>query len=84
MLKGIINRLCGFERDKYVHFIACMIISLVVADALPLGNVLGAVVGVLVAVIAGFVKEWMDDHVDKDDIRADIIGAVAGGLLSLI
>ena len=84
MLKGIINRLCGFERDKYVHFIACMIISLVVANALPLGNVPGAAIGVLAAVLIGCVKEWVDDHVDKDDIRADIIGAVLGGLLSLI
>lgn len=84
MLKGFINRLCGFTGDKYVHFIACMVISLVVANVLPFGNIYGAVSGVLVAIAAGLVKERFDDHVDGKDIKADIIGAVVGGLLSLI
>jgi len=83
-LRGIINRLCVLEGDKYVHFITCMVIALVTANILPLGNILCAVIGMLIAVVIGCMKELADDHIDRNDIKADIAGAVVGGILSLI
>ena len=87
MLNSIKEWLCGFTGDKYVHVMASWLIAFIVARIVRifLGRWIGAAVGVAEAIVCGVLKEYLrDDFVDKDDIRADIIGAVAGGLLSLI
>lgn len=79
--------LCGFDGDKYVHFIACQLIAFLVARLLSVfvRKELAAAIGVVVAIVGGVLKEYVkDDSVDKDDIRADIAGAITGGLQSLI
>jgi hypothetical protein len=83
-LRGIINRLCGLEGDKYVHFIVCLINAHVIANVLSLGSLLSAAIGMLIAILIGCMKELADDHIDRNDIKADIAGAVVGGILSLI
>lgn len=81
------DRLCGFTADKYVHVMACHLIAFITAKiaAMAVGRLVGAAVGAAVAIIIGVAKEYLhDDHVDKGDIKADLIGAVSGALLSLI
>ena len=84
MLEKAKERLCGFEGDKYVHVITCLVIALIVARIVPFGALLSAAHGVLVAMLLGLAKEWVDDDFDWNDIKADFVGALLGGLLSLI
>jgi hypothetical protein len=86
-MNGLIDWLCGFTGDKYVHVMACHLIAFIVARmaSLLVGRYAGAVIGAAVAFTVGVLKEYLnDDHVDKDDIKADIIGSVSGALLSII
>ena len=84
MLNRIKEWLCGFTADKYVHVIVCLIISLVVARIVPFVALLSAAHGILAAMLIGLAKEWVDDEFDWGDIKADAVGALLGGLLSLI
>lgn len=87
MYNAFTNWLCGFTGDKYVHVIACQLIAYLVARLLSIfiGKELASVIGVVVAIIGGILKEYVkDDSVDKNDIKANVIGAILGGLQSLI
>ena len=56
-----------------------------IVASLLVGRYAGAAIGAAVAFTVGVLKEYLnDDHVDKDDIKADIIGSVSGALLSII
>ena len=84
MLNKVKEWLCGFEGDKYVHVIASLVIALVTARIVPFGTLLSAAHGLLAAMLIGLAKEWVDDEFDWSDIKADAVGALLGGLLSLI
>lgn len=83
-LRKYTDPLCEVSADKYVHVIACLIISLVVARIVPFGTLLSAAHGLLAAMLIGLAKEWVDDEFDWGDIKADFVGALLGALLSLI
>jgi len=87
MLNKVKEWLCGFEGDKYVHVMSCWLIAFIVARVVSpfLGRWIGAATGAVAAIVFGVLKEYFkDDHVDRQDIKADAVGAVLGGLQSLI
>lgn len=78
--------LCAIGADKYVHFIACMLIAWAVArctTAFGAAYWLSALAGLLVASVIGWYKEHTDSVFDYDDLRADCYGAVLGVLLAI-
>lgn len=80
------SKLCAIGADKYVHFIACMLIAWVVArctTAFGATYGLSALAGLLVASAIGWYKEHTDSVFDYDDLRADCYGAVLGVLLAI-
>lgn len=78
--------------DKVAHFLACVLISLVVAiifEKTTVGTPWAyAFMGAFAAVLVGIFKEIFDflygDHFDAHDLLADFIGAVIGFLLTAI
>ena len=81
----VANILCKIGSDKYVHFIVCMLLSFFLGStSLLFKNVLIVLlIAFFVPVIAGVLKELTDDHIDKKDIIADVIGTIVGMLLVL-
>ena len=85
--------LCGFESDKWVHFVVGAIISFATAwilmattaGATELGT---AFCGAFGALIAGMGKEVADVFCNKDFSLADVIftavGGVFGGILFML
>ena len=86
MLKRLSERLCAVTSDKYVHLLCCQYIAFTVTMFFRtvMDRWLSAAAGLLVAIAAAAVKEIIDDSFDWNDIKADLIGAVSGALLSLI
>lgn len=80
------DKLCLISGDKYVHVLSCMTVSFFVSKVLSLllNKYVAAIIGFVVAVLTGVVKELFDDHFDRDDIKADIAGALYGFVFSLI
>ena len=81
----IADRLAGVGSDKYLHFLACQMISFLTAKIggcfVPAG--LAAITGLSVAVAVGLVKELWDrrqpgNAFSWSDIIADVMGAVTG------
>ena len=82
----IVDRITGISGDKWVHLLACQVIAFTAAslDSIIEGRLIGACIGCFVAVAAGVAKELIDDHVDKGDLIADVIGAAMGTVYFLI
>lgn len=86
----IADRLAGIGSDKYLHFLACQMISFLTAK---IGGCFvsaswALLVGFVVAATAGVVKELRDRRTPGDtfswsDVIADLAGAVAGAVMSL-
>ena len=77
---------CAIGADKYVHFIACMLIAWAVARCMTAFGAaywLSALAGLLVASVIGWYKEHTDSVFDYGDLRADCYGAVLGVLLAI-
>ena len=86
----IADRLAGIGSDKYLHFLACQMISFLTAKIggcfVSAGWALLA--GFSFAALLGFAKELWDrqqkeNRFDRKDIYADLIGAVTGAVMSL-
>lgn len=88
--KRFIDLLTHFGGDKYVHAFTCQFIAWgvirILRTFMPL--YLAVLVGFCVAVLVGIGKERYDqhqpdDHFDWNDVKADIVGAVFGVVMSL-
>ena len=86
----IVNRLAGIGSDKYLHFLACQMISFLTAKIVgclvPYGWAL--LVGFVTAVTVGLVKEFRDRRETGNmfswgDVIADLVGAAVGVVISL-
>ena len=89
-INQLVNRLASIGSDKYLHFLACQMISFLTAKIVgclaPYGWAL--LVGFVTAVTVGFVKELRDRRQPGNmfswgDIIADLAGAVVGAMMSL-
>ena len=79
----IVNFLCSFTSDKYVHFIVCMILVQLIALFIPFYYAM------LIVFILGLGKEIFDskqkdDKFDVKDLFADILGIITEGLILMI
>ncbi len=86
-INQLVNRLASIGSDKYLHFLACQMISFLTAKiVVPYGWAL--LVGFVTAVTVGLVKEFRDRRETGNmfswgDIIADLAGAVVGVMMSL-
>lgn len=91
MFNRIAESLAGIGVDKYIHFNACLFIAfgLSVLLALCVNVYVAAIVGFIPSATIGYAKEVIDRKnkgggIDKGDIKADVLGAIVGCLMSLI
>lgn len=91
MFNRVANYLAGIGVDKYIHFNACLFIAFGVSTVLSLWvNVnVATIVGVVLSIGFGYGKELIDrkkkgDRFDFQDMKADVLGAIVGCLMSLI
>ena len=89
-INQLVNRLASIGSDKYLHFLACQMISFLTAKIVgclvPYGWAL--LVGFVTAVTVGFVKELRDRRESGNmfswgDVIADLAGAAVGVVISL-
>jgi hypothetical protein len=90
MMKKLIDYVCRIGTDKYVHLLACLLLTFVVGQAvclcssLPLPNC--AAIGAIAAMTVGFFKEWYDEfkggELDYKDLLADVAGCLLGLLVT--
>lgn len=89
--------MCGIPSDKYAHVICCLLIAFVAgAASFYFFNLIhcgickfgAAEMGFGFAYIAGVVKEKLDERrdgkFDFNDLFADTVGGLIGGLLFLL
>ncbi len=77
--------LCGISSDKYLH---CMV-SLVMVQLLCAIPGVHAWLALVITLCIGIAKELFDKYVmgtffDKEDLKADFIGALLGAILALL
>lgn len=91
MFYRVADYLAGIGVDKYIHFNACLFIAFGVSAVLSLWfNVNAAtILGVVLSIGFGYIKELIDrkkkgDRFDFQDMKADVLGAIVGCLMSLI
>ena len=87
----IADRLAGIGSDKYLHFLACQMISFLTAK---IGGCFvsagwAAITGLSVAVMVGWIKELRDSRQAGNmfswgDICADLAGAIAGAVMGYV
>ena len=89
-INQLVNRLASIGSDKYLHFLACQMISFLTAKIVgclvPYGWAL--LVGFVTAVTGGLVKEFRDRRETGNmfswgDVIADLAGAAVGVVISL-
>lgn len=89
-INQLVNRLASIGSDKYLHFLACQMISFLTAKIVgclvPYGWAL--LVGFVTAITVGLVKEFRDRREPGNmfswgDVIADLAGAVVGAMMSL-
>lgn len=87
-MKKIIEKLAKVAADKWLHFIAGLVlaqltIALLLAVQSDVFLAYGA--GMAVALAAGFVKELKDgSHADVQDFLFTLVGGVVGAILAII
>lgn len=91
MFNRVANYLAGVGVDKYIHFNACLFIAFGVSGILSLWfNVnVATILGVVLSIGIGYIKELIDrkkkgGRFDFQDMKADILGAIIGGLMSVL
>lgn len=91
MLSRIANYLAGVGVDKYIHFNTCLFIAFVLSVALTFFASIwtATVIGCLATLGIGYLKEKMDQRkkggsIDKQDMKADILGAIIGSMMSIL
>lgn len=93
-MKKLAEWLCSFSSDKYVHYIVCLIGTLLVSKILVLlchcPTYKGAVTAAIVFFFIGLFKESFDtiyenlEKYDWHDVKADVFGLITGALLSFL
>lgn len=88
MIKRIEKYLCGINADKYLHFIAGLLIAQITFALFSFfaQTWICAIISFFVSVIAGALKEAFDSKygvVSWKDFVATAIGGIVGTLLSL-
>lgn len=91
IMKRIIEYICRIGPDKYVHLLACLLLTFVVGQAVhlfssyPLDVCAG--IGAIAAMTVGFFKEWYDEftggELDYKDLAADFVGCLIGLLVTI-
>lgn len=91
MFNRVANYLAGIGVDKYIHFNACLFIAFGVSAVLSLWvNVnVATIIGAISPATIGYGKELIDrkkkgGKFDFKDMKADILGAIIGGLMSVL
>lgn len=89
-MKKVVNYICGIGTDKYVHLLACLLITFVVGQGIylfsdyPLANC--AAMGGIAAMMLGVAKECYDEFsggdMDYKDLFFDAIGCLLGILVT--
>lgn len=84
----IINHaLSAIPVDKYIHVVVCIVIAGLITHLLPFTRLISAIVAAVVASVIGVAKEVYDKKdyglFDRNDILADVCGAVIGALISI-
>lgn len=90
-MNRVIEYLCRISGDKWVHLLACLLLTFVIGQGvylfsdLPMANC--AAIGGITAMIIGFFKEWYDEfmsgEVDYKDLVADFIGCLIGLIVTI-
>lgn len=93
-MKKLAEWLCSFSSDKYVHYIVCLIGTLVMSKIIVLlchcPAYKGAVTAAIVFFFIGLFKESFDtiyeklEKYDWHDVKADVFGLITGALLSFL
>lgn len=88
MCKTILNILFAIGKDKWIHFTACLVLTLVVfilGCACGLKPAIAAVPAFVIPIAAGVCKELVDKKktglLDHYDIVADFLGTFLGVVL---
>ena len=91
MFNRVADYLAGVGVDKYIHFNACLFIAFGVSAFLSLWfNVnVATIIGAISSATIGYGKELIDrkkkgGRFDFQDMKADMLGAIVGCLMSLI
>lgn len=79
---SVLANLFGVEADKVAHFVCCFIASFAVS------YVFGYSTGIVGAIMLGIGKEYgdkcsPDNYWSWGDIFADVLGALAGGVMAI-
>lgn len=91
-IKKILDTLCRIPGDKYVHLLACLLLTFIIGMGVSLfsdeSQAVCAGIGACAAMIVGFFKEWYDNFTDGEfgyfDLVADAVGcALSAALLCL-
>ena len=90
-MKKVIDYICKIGGDKYVHLLACLLITFVVGQGVHLFSCYDmaacAAIGGVTAMILGCAKEAFDEfrggEVDYKDLAADFIGCLIGLLVTV-
>lgn len=89
-INQLVNRLASIGSDKYLHFLACQMISFLTAKIVGclVPYAWALLVGFVTAVTVGLVKEFRDRRETGNmfswgDVIADLAGAAVGVVISL-
>ena len=82
------EKICGFDRDRYVHFIILLLISFISAKLLSYCTSYSLLISLGITIIISVGKEIWDsqrgDIFDTHDLLADALGMITGCLMYLI
>lgn len=91
-IKKIVETLCRIPGDKYVHLLACLLLTFIIGMGVLLfsdeSQAVCAGIGACAAMIIGFFKEWYDQFTDGEFSYAglffDLVGCVLGLLVTIV
>lgn len=91
-IKKIVETLCRISGDKYVHLLACLLLTFIIGIGVLLfsheSQAVCAGIGACAAMIIGFFKEWYDQFTDGEfpyaDLFFDLVGCVLGLIVTIV
>lgn len=90
-MKKVVEYICKIGGDKWVHLLACLLLTFVIGQGVHLFScydmAVCAAIGGIAAMIIGCLKEVLDEfmggEVDYKDLVADFIGCVIGLIVTM-
>lgn len=82
-MNKFIEKLYTIESDKYIHLLACLILSFFISTTcnIFINTFISILIGFSITMLIGYYKETKDDFYDKIDIKYDCIGTCIGIIL---